>query len=530
MNNKYIYDIRSIRPRIQLWNDFFIGKELTDSILLVETDKNINDIAGTFTIQLKPNEGLYGNSKYTNWWYNCFDPQDVIGITFDIVNNKDKDGKDKGSQFLGLIDGIAINNNYSGDSPERKVVISGRDFGALLIDDDLTYMKELFLEVKEDGKIKTPALYTGVEKGIAEKLHYRHPVFTPECLAGFGPSLSNDDKIFTFMDAKIIDAARFIVNNASSIRNLVYYKDKTLITKMLDINTYMAQRDGYVCLPNTSLATYQGNMLNFIRDVLDSDFNEIMVDTKDGVSYLRIRPKPFDRVGDIVNGKGITKDDKFCWNNLKTFYNEQYWHVICEDEVIELNLQRNKNNIYSIFRVNPTALEDLDKVFGGTLIKTTIDLYNLLRFGLRKLEASIKTVYSNNSGKSLDEMLYECRDRLKNWYVYSPIFESGQLHIKGREDIHIGDKIYLPWYKRTYISKEMTSDNEQITDCEGFEFYVTGVKNRWVFGEPFITILTIERGQNKQLLEAYKKERDAILKYLGNNIDNLYPKMENFKQ
>jgi len=298
---------------------------------------------------------------------------------------------DKGAQFLGLIDSVVKHNNYSAENPSRVTSISGRDFGSLLIDDDLIYAKEIFLAVNEDGspaKGEIAPLYTGIEAEIVKGLRDRHPCFTPECLAGFGFSFSIDGNIFTFADAPITEAAQFIIENASSIRSLVYKtgKDKKLVRDMLNIHDFVKCRKDYNCFGQQSLATYQGNLLNFIRSVLDGDFNEIFIDTKDGQSYLRIRPKPFDRQDDIVLGSKIQPDDEFSWDNIETFYDRKREPIIIkEHEIVEYNLYRSKENIYSIFRANPSALNDLDNAFGFVMSRATIDLYNLLRYGLKKL-------------------------------------------------------------------------------------------------------------------------------------------------
>ena len=535
------YDIRSIRPRIQFWNDFIAGRHIADSIISVETDKNINEIAGSFNITLKPGSEMLGKFQTGDKWYDQFDPQDVVGITFDTAKNYDRDKKaDKGAQFLGLIDSVVKHNNYSSDSPSRVTSISGRDFGSLLIDDDLIYVREIFLMAKKKGSPEgspreIAPLYTGIEAKIVEGLRDRHPCFTPECLAGFGPSFGTGKSPFTFADIPITAAAQWIIENATSIRNLVYITggDKAPVRDMFDTWEYVKQRLNYVCIQTTDLSTYQGNLLNFIRNVLDSDFNDIMIDTKDGKSYLRIRPKPFDKVGDYVGGKEetnkIKSEDEFCWENLESFYGGGKEPIAIEEhEVIEYNIHRSKENIYSVFRVIPSAL-DLGEFFGLILQRATVDLYNLLRYGLKKVEANIRTTYSGESGKVMETTITECRDRLKNWNIYAPVYEKVGINIKGREDIHIGDKILLPWYRRKFIHKTQQSDNKVEKDCEGFEFYVTGVKNRWVFGESFTTTLKLERGQNKAMLEYYNAEREETLKYILQNVEELYKFMDAYK-
>ncbi|HCL00771.1 MAG TPA: hypothetical protein DHW42_11785 [Candidatus Marinimicrobia bacterium] len=534
MSNKY--DIRSIRPRIQFWNDFIAGRHIADSIIAVETNKDINEIAGSFNITLKPGSDMVGKFQTGDEWYDQFDPQDVVGITFDSAKNYDREKKaDKGAQFLGLIDSVVKHNNYSAENPSRVTSISGRDFGSLLIDDSLIYAKEIFLAVNEDGSPisgEIAPIYTGAERDIVEKLIGRHPCFTPDCLAGFGSSLGTGSTTFTFAETPTIDAATFIIENASSIRNLVYKtgKDKKLVRDMLNIHDYVKRRQEYVCIGRMSLSAYQGNLLNFIRSVLDSDFNEIMIDTKDGKCYLRIRPKPFDKVGDYVGGKEeankIKPDDEFCWENLESFYGGGKEPIAIEEhEVIECSLHRSKENVYSLFRATP-ALNEVDKVFGFVLNRATIDLYNLLRYGLNKLEANVSNIYDKDSGRAATDTVSECRDRLKNWNIYAPVYERGSLTIKGREDIHIGDKVLLIWHKRDFIHKETGYPNIKHTDhCKGFEFYVTGVKNRWVFGEAFTTTLKLDRGQSVRLLNLYKQEREDTLKYIAENAEDLYKEM-----
>jgi len=87
------YDIRSIRPRIQFWNDFIAGQNIADSIISVETNKDINEIAGTFNITLKPGGDMMGKFQTGDKWYDQFDPQDVVGITFDTAKNYDTEKK-----------------------------------------------------------------------------------------------------------------------------------------------------------------------------------------------------------------------------------------------------------------------------------------------------------------------------------------------------------------------------------------------------------------------------------------------------
>jgi len=84
------------------------------------------------------------------------------------------------------------------------------------------------------------------------------------------------------------------------------------------------------------------------------------------------------------------------------------------------------------------------------------------------------------------------RDRAYNWYRPNPIFESGEMPIKGNEDIRIGDKIYMP--------DELAKDGSP-----GIEAYVTGATNRWSFGSAYETTLQYERGCNQKILAKFNE-------------------------
>lgn len=533
------FDIRSIRPIVNIWNDVLEGDDFINSIVSIETNKNIREIAGTFSIVLKPMKGKYGIQSQENYWYDQFDPQDVVGITF----HGDK-YKEKGAQFLGIVDNPNKASSFRKDNPYRRVIIAGRDFGSLILDDNLIYAQEIFLEVKENlvtNNEIAKVFKSDLEREIAEKLRGKHPTFTPNCLAGFGPSPATGEGYRTFANQPISEAAKFILENASSIRNFVYRnKDGEIARKLLDINEYIKQRPNYVCMPSYSLTTYQGNLLNYVREVIDENFNELFVDTKDGIAYIRMRPFPFDRIGDMVDGNKINADDEFCWENIKKFYNDEpgAWELN-ENEIIEYKVTRSKKDVFSIFRVNPVGITELDESLKFILKRSAIDLYNLVRFGLKSLTVDIRSTYKDEQEQILTALILECRDRLRNWYVNNPIYESGTLIIKGREDIRAGDKIYLPWMKRGFHWKQKEYEDKFDRDIEmgyywakkgglykGFEFYVTGVKNRWAFGNTYETTLTLGRGQNKKLLIDYESERKATLEYINENFDKLFKDME----
>lgn len=524
--SKYTY--RSVRPRISFWSDFYHGKALEDSLLSVETEKDISQIAGTFNISLKPSDNMVDHFRSPNQWYDRFDTQDVVGITFDSANNYDKDGDkkiDKGAQFLGLIDDVNRKADYSGDSPNRGTNIVGRDFGSLLMDDSLIYLIEIFLE---EGIFSSQ--YTGIEQSIIEKLKGRHPAFTEGCWVSYGPRFGGD--LFTFTDAPLVDAAKWIFENASSIRSLVYKsgESKDVVQNLLDTSNYLGQRPGHVCVGGNNLSTYQGNLLNFIRETIDDQFYETFVDTKNGRAYLRVRPKPFDRVGDMVDHEKIVEDDGDCWENMRSFCNGEPWITISEDEVISEDIRRNKGNIYSVFTVEPLVLKNISKEMALIPQRSAIDLYNLLRYGMKAKSAPIKTNYSELSGKNMENMLRECRDRLRNWHLLAPIFEQGTITIRGREDIRIGDKVYLPWFKKDYYYRQKQTDSYFGGKFTGFYFYVTNVKNRWEIENPFTTTLTLARGQNPGFNEQYRTERNETLQYINRNVPGLYREIEAFKE
>ncbi|MCK4448911.1 MAG: hypothetical protein KAW56_17740 [Candidatus Marinimicrobia bacterium] len=525
MNN---YEIRSIRPRVNIWNDVLEGDDFINSIVSIETSKDIREIAGRFSIVLKPMKGKYGIQSQENYWYDQFDPQDVVGITFHGDKYKEK-GKDKGAQFLGIVDSVNKASSFRKDNPYRRTIIAGRDFGSLILDDDLVYAPEMFFEVNEDRTVKSEEIAkvfrNDIERRIARNLRGKHPTFTLGCLAGFGPS-PGFESVRTFAGRPIIEAAKFILENASSIRNFVYRnKDGEIARKMLDMDKYITQRPGYTCMPSYALVTYQGNLLNYVREVIDENFNELFVDTKDGVAYIRLRPFPFDRKGDVVNHKIIDASDEFCWENLTRFYDDKTgpWEID-ESEVIEFKISRSKKDVYSIFRINPVGIDVFDDIIKFMIKRSAIDLYNLVRFGLKCLTVDIKSTYKKGQEEPLTKLILECRDRLRNWYVNNPIYGCGTLQIKGREDIRIGDRVYLPWMKRKFHWKQ-TEDIEARSMCKGFEYYVVGTKNRWQFGSTYETTLTLERGQNKRMLFSYGEERRATLKYIDENFDKLFKDM-----
>lgn len=336
-----------------------------------------------------------------------------------------------------------------------------------------------------------------------------------------------------FLDRGIDAPIKYILKNALSIdlykdtfafdekaKNNFFtltYIDETKNTdpnrKVFDLKTIKGDK-----IYNPNLSTYSGNIANYLKGCLETDFYEIFTETvtvitgieghpiSEPITQLVIRPKPFTCeavIEENTDKEYIEGQDWGYWEKLPQV-------EITSSDMIEENLGTNDYDTFNYFVCNNT-----NSVFGGSSAWTTfganypvIDFEMAKKFGIRPYNATSQYIQYDGSSEKLKDpkqtsqpkddksdfvkSIKSKRDRIVEWLLY-PDFESGQISVRGNAKFKIGTR--LLYIDRQFYDYNGTFGAENNNIGSGMEFYITKVEHTYQRGGIYKTNLGVTRGQ-----------------------------------
>jgi Tfp pilus assembly protein PilZ len=497
-----MFEHRDIKARVKFLSaKDDAAKELSSSVVSVQTSKYMNQVAGSFEIRLIPQPSRGSNQtsiKQLAYLYSNAHPMDLISIGF----------QKPGGKMLGLVDNVFKRKTLVNRGIRREIIIKGRDFGKLLIEDNShpspnkkggnAEFKERALEMlKKVGIVKTdeearqhPFAFMFDELRVPEH-------FDPETGGYLGSS---------FHGATIEDAINFVLKSLTTLRVIVSFRGE----KNVSAGKLLLRDKKIKCRPEDKLASdglsrYTGSIANFLNQIIDKDFYELFIDSIGENAVLVVRPRPFDRIGDKITASDgsiteIKENDSFCWENLKTLITNEPYHVIKDEDILTSALGTSDYEVFTFYR--HIASKEL---FGQILQESygafypIADFAQLKRFGLRLRDSSSQLVkVFDEDSKQIIHRVLGMRDRMFNWNRYNGFLESGSITVKGNDKYRIGDRIFL--------KDEIAKNGER-----GILAYCVGVNDMYQVGTPYITNLQIIRGENEKFLKAFRKATDDFI-------------------
>ena len=402
------------------------------------TDKSIAGNPGQFSLVFS-DESLpeYGMNTVAD----LVRPMSIVRIRFD-------DHKHWSS--MGLVDRVIRTRGFSGNTPSRQIVVSGRDFTKIFANHQIYYN-----EYETGGEAK----------------NYR---FFFE-----GTSLTGNP-------IKMIKTVLNIFQKQDDRLNLRLIGGKRL-EEYIDMESELVEDDRrsrkeFVTY-HRSLPEYRGSLWSLMEGFANRPWNELYVDTfptrkknlGDTKSYLVLRPTPFD--------EGV-------WNALKVresgFIPDSRLHggahKIDPGEIMQMSLGISDQEVINWYFVYPT-LYFLDEVEFKAMQTHHIDSDSIHKYGLKTVNFTTKygmeTLSEDADGRlkrttDFIKMAKRESKRFHAWYKHNPEFESGTLLVKGRSWYHVGDPVYL-------------TEN-------GYLYYCEGVRQIYTYGGIRTTQLRLTRG------------------------------------
>ncbi|HFD88180.1 MAG TPA: hypothetical protein ENJ35_10975 [Gammaproteobacteria bacterium] len=410
---------------------------------VVTFSRGINQPAGVFSIDFP--DQMMPQSRDT--LYSMVEPMDIIEIRMAREPHKYPSGLPV--VFRGFVSLIKRNEKMSGGKPQRRVVISGRDWGGIMQSIQIFYKKDYAV-----GQIIMDSFPMFSTYGVT--LEY----------------LSPSDFVSVIVD-KIVTPWLDALWKAAKVERRLRLEPKTTVTQ---------GRVG-----TNGIQHYEGGIWGLLSSWTDLAWNELIFDDDDGGSYLRYRAKPYRDIetGELVMSDAVEPDRV----------------EMGADAVVSLNVERNIERVFNYFHVeapqavmNSVDLINVEAMQKGSVFVTDDPNTDPVIYGLRKLtEATTMTSPDNTNSvadKPSDEQqsfidqhndwLGSRRDDLKGMRKDASVLESGSMTLRGNERIKPG--VYID-IDRGAVKAEYYAQNVTHT-FEVLGAYITEVE--FIRGTGFI--------------------------------------------
>jgi len=382
------------------------------------------------------------------FYYAVLQPLDVVDIKMDGVE----------TTMLGLIDRVSKSEVITAKGVQRSVSLVGRSLGAIWIFDLVKYFENAL----------------GLEGDLKQK----------------NLELQQGDIAFDFFQKPTYEA---VLQIAKTLPGLDIQLKNGSLKDWIDLESALFVRDGEL-LFNSQLSPYSGTIWDYFKQYILDPFNELWTDAKGGKMYLRSRPTPFSILDPETAINPKQESITVGWNEITNWIDGKNGHIITEDLIRGENLAVQHGTGYSVFSVLPgdrftgsdgeyatfPPLVDSDLVHEiGTRDKTE-------RLSYIPLNADGETV----EGSTLDKYKYY-RNKLYLWNRDNHRFEAGSLTTRGMPNVRAGDKAIRP--------------------ATGMEYYVPAVGNKYEYGKPSMTNISVDRGMDPFTREKlYKAGMDFV--------------------
>lgn len=448
----------------------------SDSLLAVQTQKDLNQPAGHFTVTLTPTRLEQGRQ-----FVEILRPGDLVLIEM----GPDKPQPDSRYQklvkqfgysglepvMLGSIDDVRESTifNAQDGKPERTVNVTGRDFGKYLVDDQVWWdswsqpQRALYGLAPEVDQWLRAAKTDGVAAGlIALLMAWMKEHFDIE----FTLTHKNHKKLFK-------DLFRYsLTTNSPSVAaplNLLAYQgapwalmERTASAPIFRLHTDMRRQ---IDIDRLQLSSG----LKHLDNKLHSQFN-----TKaghwDSQPVLMFYRNPW-------SNRHYQGD----WTNLPT-------RVVEDSDLISRDIGRSSEEVSNTWRVWTEAQGVFRTAGGGSMndAQGLRDLDSIQRYGERPL--IITTPYiSGLGGVDQKELVRRYSYRLKDWNRWNEWLLNGRIQMKGMASVKVGDRL---WHWDQDFGSYTTH-----SFMNGVDYYVEGVAQEFRCFSGWTTTVTVTRGQ-----------------------------------
>lgn len=442
---------------IDLSVESFIIKDL----LSVQTQKEISNPSGMFTIKIAPSKNWKKKIKPGDWLTIAFENRGVKRI-----------------RMLGNVDRVAKTKEVNDKGVIRTVyAVYGRDFGKVFEKTNIYFNPFLSRNLKADiAALKTGLIFTGSPKDIINRLL---DVFLgpgtesiPELQQWYIPSELKRD---------------ILPNDTSKSRGPSFFD--VLDKQMQDVIGYKAYKN---------LSDLQGFLWNLLKQNSNEPINELFVELihdKNNVvkPTIVLRPYPyttnaFDNPGNLGALPLITDIPRVRITDKEIIFDD----VGNSDHV--------RFNFILLTSSSPEFINEnlIADVIGSNEVPV-VDQQSINKYGLRlRTDTTEFAAFNNGLKEKFDPILLKHMNfLLAHWWLGAHRLESGTLKIVGNLDVEIGKTI------------EITNKYD-----EKYLYYIEGYDHQWEYPKLWTTTLKLTRGQyldeknNLKDTEEYRTETD----------------------
>ncbi len=287
--------IRAPQPYFKVLNK---NLDLSKYVSSVHYRGNLSNAADSFTVKLsfKSNFETITNYNLAASVRGMLDTNDIVNI-----------GCEKPGLCIGLIDRITKSKEVTTDNYNRELIVTGRNFAKLLIDDKVEFAPQLQGDAKAVqilGKERVEflgALFRGIDgQGKGSQFWFSNPICAILYVLKNMPAVRievpfyDGDSDFHTMTEPELNRLRDAVQNTQAMARVGEYL-------VCDMKAFIGDQ-----VADVNLSQYTGQIYNYMMQCIDKDFYEMFVDTIEiktpaGTEWrpcLFLRPKPFDRTTD----------------------------------------------------------------------------------------------------------------------------------------------------------------------------------------------------------------------------------------
>lgn len=377
--------------------------------------------------------------------------------------------------FIGLIDSVKVTKRQNENNIDIYISISGRDLMKVFVEDG-TYYYPIETFVGESIDSKPVCLYNDVSHKAKDRIFGKL----------YDIKINGNKPIFNLIE--------FIIQK---IRNttleIPFSSGQNGIWDIIDVE--IEEEAGKRLLYDSSISTYSGSVINFIKKICQEPFVEVFGDTFGSKYKLIIRTPPFSK---------------------KTFTNNRTLeigirHLISEDTTVD------DKTINSWFRFTPNSIFFGDSVAGSVLFPAVYFEKLAIIYGSKKFEA-VHNYFFGNKYKNLEDeetridakvQSVEDLKYLLESYTSSSFMKRGTLIFKNVSGIKRGINIYIPETDMLYYVNSYTN-NFEINDR--------------------ITTVQVERGIPKKAIDIFYDLVTCDINTQNNSLTNIKFNEEYYKK
>jgi hypothetical protein len=473
--------------------------EFGGDIISIEIDKTLDQPVGSFNLTLIGRTDfsyIFNLEKKDQSLYEIFRPSGLIDI---YIDDKEK--------MLGLVDGVKKSVIIGDDGkPSRSWVVYGRDLGSLLIDHKVWYDDTINIDRKYQQSI-----LAGLSSfGVLSNLNTAQLIEKIINVWLIGVINQEDTKInvkpFEYSDGKKAQDKLIVKQNSDSPFEVKIGLGSDQISTGITLNgkgavSTKCYNDNF--LMQFSMMQQQCDLFNYVKQLTNSPFNELFIDTggtehylssnetiklEEKKVYLIFRPTPYD-------DKNVNKELKISGDKLDSLLDVndllKKSHKITDDEIISKDLDIGRNSIPSTYYAIPKGglvLFSQAKQFCPPFYDDKI----LRRYGYNPMQFDLSAISFYQKDETNQAGITKICDMFQkkaySWFYNNDKYMKGSFQIRGNSNIRIGQVL-------EYVKNDIGEIEDEYQ--EGY-FYIRGVKDSWSFGKRYISTITVDRGISKK--------------------------------